>query len=69
MLGFILLFGFMLSYGYAYISIINGQITMRMPDGQRVHYDKETHARGYYVSVGFFLDWPVFILILYIIME
>jgi len=37
---------------------------MHMPDGDRVRYNKETHVRGYYVSVGLFLSTLLIIALL-----
>ena len=65
MFGLILIVSFVGCYGYAFYGLKNGYIVLRMPDGERVHYDKATQARGFYVSIGFFLSAPLFLLFLY----
>jgi len=65
MLGFLVIITFAACYGYALYAIKNECIVMRMPDGERIHYDKATQARGYYVSLGFFFVLPIFMLFLY----
>jgi len=45
-------------FAYGCAGLIKGHIVMRMPDGTRVRYDKETNSRGYYVSVGLLLGTP-----------
>lgn len=63
---FLVIFSFILCYGYALISIKRGYIVMRMPDGARIHYDKVTSKRGYFVSLGLFFTIPIFNLVMYI---
>jgi hypothetical protein len=66
MLGLLVIISFITCYGYALFGIKNECIIIRMPDGERVRYDKATQIRGYYVSLGFFFILPIFILILYL---
>lgn len=49
---------------YGFIGIKRGYIVMRMPDGSRIRYDRETNARGFYVSVALFLSMPLVLLLL-----
>jgi hypothetical protein len=67
MLGLMVIVSFIGCYGYAFYGIKNKCIKIRMPDGERIHYDKATQARGYYVSLGFFFILPIFILVFYLV--
>ena len=67
MFGFLVLITFVGCYVYAYIAIKDQCIVMRMPDGERIRYDKASQARGYYVSLGLFVILPWLILILYLL--
>ncbi len=53
--------------GYALYGLKNESIVIRMPDGERVRYDKATQARGFYVSIGCLLVIPVFVLFSYLL--
>ena len=66
MFGLIVIASFVIGYGYAFYGLKNEYIVIRMPDGQRVRYDKATQARGFYVTIGLFLVAPIVILIMYL---
>ena len=65
MFGLIVIASFVIGYGYAFYGLKNEYIVIRMPNGQRVRYDKATQARGFYVTIGLFLVAPIGILIMY----
>lgn len=66
MFGLLVFVSFVLCWGWAFVSIKRGYIVMRMPDGERIHYDKVESRRGYLVSLGFFFALPVFNLMMYL---
>jgi len=66
MLELMVVFSFIVFYGYAILSIKRGYIVMRMPDGSRVHYDKNESRRGYLVSISVFFVSPIFMFIFYL---
>jgi len=66
MFGFLVIASFILCYRYAFISIKRGYIFMRMPDSERMPYDKVSSQRGYLVSLGLFFAIPIFNLAMYL---